>query len=472
MPFIPFQTRANLHYVYDMNRNSIYKIKQNQYEALNHISEGSYEEADVNVLKDFQQRGLLDESPILQIEHPASQMLEYQLERCVNSITFQMSQNCNLRCGYCPYSSNEIYNNRSHSALNITWDTLQQGIDFLVDHSKDVDHLHVAFYGGEPLIEKKLIIDTMKYTQEKVSGKEISFGMTTNGTLLDDSFAREVRDFNISIMISLDGPQDVHNENRTFVNGRGSYEIVYRNVVHIRDNYPDLYTKLKFNTVISPDGKFEEIFDYFRAGEGVSDLSKVNFNTLSMNYTETEFVYGEAYFEERNYEALKAYLLLLGKIKEEPVAFHKRDIETIYSYKEFLSPIKETPKVAHPSGTCVPGLKKLFVDVNGNLFPCERIDENSSLMKMGNLQDGFDIKKVREILNVGAVTEQNCKECWAFHCCSICPAAADNGKDEHYSESYKLSKCNRVKASALENLKNYTMMREFKYQFTREDISL
>lgn len=154
MPFIPFQTRANLHYVYDMNRNSIYKIKQNQYEALNHISEGSYEEADVNVLKDFQQRGLLDESPILQIEHPASQMLEYQLERCVNSITFQMSQNCNLRCGYCPYSSNEIYNNRSHSALNITWDTLQQGIDFLVDHSKDVDHLHVAFYGGEPLIEK------------------------------------------------------------------------------------------------------------------------------------------------------------------------------------------------------------------------------------------------------------------------------------------------------------------------------
>lgn len=194
----------------------------------------------------------------------------------------------------------------------------------------------------------------------KVSGKEISFGMTTNGTLLDDSFARDVRDFNISIMISLDGPKDVHNENRTFVNGRGSYEIVYRNVVHIRDNYPDLYQKLKFNTVISPDGKFEEIFDYFRAGEGVSDLSKVNFNTLSMNYTETEFVYGEAYFEERNYEALKAYLLLLGKVKEEPVAYHKRDIETIYSYKEFLSPINETPKIAHPSGTCIPGLKNFL----------------------------------------------------------------------------------------------------------------
>ncbi|OPA73273.1 hypothetical protein BVG16_29790 [Paenibacillus selenitireducens] len=472
MPFMPFKTRPNLYYVYDMNRNSIYKIRQHQYEALNHIKNGCNEDVDINVLKEFQSRGLLAESPIIQIEHPATQVLEYQLDRCVNSITFQMSQNCNLRCGYCPYSNNGIYDNRSHSALNINWDTLQQGIDFLVSHSKDVDHLHVAFYGGEPLIVKKLIIDTMKYMLQKVSGKEISFGMTTNGTLLDDSFAREVSDFNISIMISLDGPEVVHNKNRTFADGRGSYEAVYRNIRHIHENYPQLYKKLKFNTVISPNSNYQEIFDYFRKGEEIGDLSKVNFNTLSLNYTEAEFIYEDTYFEERNYEALKAYLLLLGKLKEEPVSYHKGDIETIFSYKEFISPISGTPKISHPSGTCVPGLKKLFVDVNGNFFPCERVDENSSLMKMGNVRDGFNIDKVREILNVGSVTEKDCKDCWAFHCCSICPASADNGKDEHYSESYKLSKCNRVKAVALENLKNYTMMKEFKYPFKREEIML
>lgn len=470
MPFVPFQTKPNLYYVYDMNKNSIYKIKQHHFKALNNIFEGRTKENDITVLQDFHKRGLLLQSPLTHIQHPASEGLEYQLDRCLSSITFQMSQNCNLRCGYCPYSSSEIYNNRSHSSLNMNGDTLKKGIDFLIKHSKDVPHLHIAFYGGEPLIMKDLIVAAIEYAQNTIKGKEVSFGMTTNGTLLDDQFVRRICNYNISIMISLDGPEETHNQNRVFVNGRGSYKSVYQNIENIRENYPELYDNLKFNTVISPDSNFEEIFDYFRIGDGICDLSKTSLNTLSQNYTEAEFNYGEDYFQERNYEQLKAYLLLLGKLKNEPIKSHKSDIETIYSYSELFSAINETPKRSHPGGTCVPGLKKLFVDVHGNFFPCERIDENSPLMKMGNLNDGFNINKVREILNVGVVTEENCKNCWAFHCCSICPAAADNGKDEHYSESYKLSKCNRVKAAALENLKNYVMMREFNYPFNREEI--
>lgn len=159
-------------------------------------------------------------------------------------------------------------------------------------------------------------------------------------------------------------------------------------------------------------------------------------------------------------------------MKQEPVSHHKADIENIFSFKDIFSPIKETPSVAHPSGTCVPGLKKLFIDVNGNFFPCERIDEKSSLMNIGSVEKGFDIEKIKKVLNVGTTTENTCRNCWAFYCCSMCPASSDNGRDESYSEKYKLSKCSRVKAVALEKLKNYTMLKEFKYQFNKEDLLL
>lgn len=467
MPFIPFKTRPGFYYVYDMNKNSIYKTNKQQYESLCKIQSG---DGDSAVLEDFQKKGLLLDSPVVKVQHPASQFLEYQLKRCVNSVTFQMSQNCNLRCAYCPYSDNGIYDNRSRADKNIKWETVRKGIDFLIANSLDADNLHIAFYGGEPLIVKELIVRALKYAVEQINGKDISFGLTTNGTLLDHEFAEAVKNYNISILVSLDGPKEIHDKNRTYANGKSSYDVLYRNIKHIKENIPELYEKIKYNTVISPGSNYKEIFDYFRNNNEIFDLSKISFNELSMNYTDKTFSYGDAYFEEKNYETLKAYLLLLGKLKKEPVSYHKADIENIFSYKETFTPIKETPPVAHPNGTCIPGLKKLFIDVDGNFFPCERINENSALMRIGNVDDGFDVEKARELLNVGAVTEDACKNCWAFHCCTMCPMSSDNGKDKQYSRKYKLCKCKRVKAAALEKLKNYAILKEFKFQFNKEDL--
>lgn len=40
---------------------------------------------------------------------------------------------------------------------------------------------------------------------KRMSGKNISFGMTTNGTLLDEDFIQKVQQYNIAIMVSLTG---------------------------------------------------------------------------------------------------------------------------------------------------------------------------------------------------------------------------------------------------------------------------
>ena len=43
-------------------------------------------------------------SPVAQIEHPYTTFLPLLLDRKLDHITLQVTQNCNLRCKYCVYS--------------------------------------------------------------------------------------------------------------------------------------------------------------------------------------------------------------------------------------------------------------------------------------------------------------------------------------------------------------------------------
>ena len=75
----------------------------------------------------------------------------------------------------------------------------------------------------------------------------------------------------------------------------------------------------------------------------------------------------------------------------------------------------------HPGGPCVPGLHRFFVDVDGNVYPCERITEDAAF-QVGNLDTGFDLEKVEKIINVGRCTKEECLTCWAFLHCGTCIA--------------------------------------------------
>ena len=44
---------------------------------------------------------------------------------------------------------------------------------------------------------------------------------------------------------------------------------------------------------------------------------------------------------------------------------------------------------SHPSGPCIPGVHKLFVDVLGNYYPCEKVCEESKDMIIGNVESGL-----------------------------------------------------------------------------------
>lgn len=84
-----------------------------------------------------------------------SDLLSSYLTSKLQSICLQVTQDCNLRCKYCAYSEN--YKNRVHNNKTMSIETAKKAVDFLIHNSSESDIVGISFYGGEPLLNFKLI---------------------------------------------------------------------------------------------------------------------------------------------------------------------------------------------------------------------------------------------------------------------------------------------------------------------------
>lgn len=71
-------------------------------------------------------------------------------------------------------------------------------------------------------------------------------------------------------------------------------------------------------------------------------------------------------------------------------------------------------------------------------------------------------------MNIGKSTSEICKNCWAFHLCSICPISADDGYSDTYVADYKLKKCKFIKQDILANLRMYCFLKERGFDYKEE----
>lgn len=124
-----------------------------------------------------------------------------------------------------------------------------------------------------------------------------------------------------------------------------------------------------------------------------------------------------------------------------------------------MKPARLLPDAVAPGGPCIAGERRLFVSVDGNLYPCERVSETSQIMNIGNLWDGFDLQKVDKILNVAKTTSEDCKNCWAFRHCMLCCRNSDNCGE--LSAELRRSQCSGVHVQVEDAFRDYLWMREF-----------
>jgi len=84
----------------------------------------------------------------------------------------------------------------------------------------------LSFFGGEPLLAWKTIVEAVRYFEGRSFPNRPKFSMTTNATLLDEARVQFLARHGFSLIVSLDGPEDVHDLHRKTVQGAGSFKDV------------------------------------------------------------------------------------------------------------------------------------------------------------------------------------------------------------------------------------------------------
>lgn len=104
---------------------------------------------------------------------------------------------------------------------------------------------------------------------------------------------------------------------------------------------------------------------------------------------------------------------------------------------------------------------------DGNLYPCERVPELQCTC-IGNISSGFEEEKVSSMLNIGKLSAEECKRCWALRLCMLCI------KDIQLTENIpgkkeKISACAGSKSNVLANIMTAATLYELGYQPPEEE---
>ena len=130
---------------------------------------------------------------------------------------------CNHSCSYCQSAAVKTDPRR----YDMDWRTAKASIDMAF--SSPSKNLSLEFQGGEPLLNWPVLKRAVDYAlaKNRAAGKTLKFALVSNFSLLDKEKADFLISRNVSLCTSLDGPEAIHNKNRTYLDGN-SYGLTVR----------------------------------------------------------------------------------------------------------------------------------------------------------------------------------------------------------------------------------------------------
>ncbi len=134
---------------------------------------------------------------------------------------------CNLRCKYCYYlEKSHLY--RNAPARVMSDELLERFVQEYIQ-AQTMSQVLFTWHGGEPLMRPLSFYRKAVALQEKYAfGRQIDNTIQTNGTLLTDEWCEFFKEHNWLVGISIDGPQEFHDEYRRTASDKPSWQKVMR----------------------------------------------------------------------------------------------------------------------------------------------------------------------------------------------------------------------------------------------------
>ena len=146
----------------------------------------------------------------------------------INKLRLNVSMTCNMQCVYCYVDTDD---NRSMDRI-MNWSTARKAMDIFFDLQEKHNHEQctIRFFGGEPLLNWKLISKCLDYIGKIKNDITIDYILNTNGTVFSASMAEKLAEHRVGLAVSIDGIHHVHDRFRKFKGGGGTARKVMGNL--------------------------------------------------------------------------------------------------------------------------------------------------------------------------------------------------------------------------------------------------
>jgi len=303
-------------------------------------------------------------------------------------VTLHLTSRCNFRCRYC-YAS--------RGTADMTPEIAEAAVRLAVENSgrkNDDQSIGIIFFGGEPLLRRDLIEHTVRYCRSLTasSGQQFYFKITTNGSLLDESFLTSDLTSEIFVALSHDGVAAAHDMNRVDEGGQPTHARLERKILLLLEHRP--YAPAMLVTTPQSVAHYADSVEYlYRAG--------FHYLICSLNYG-----------CDWSMRDLKELRFQYDRLADWYVR------ETCAEQKFYFSPfeVKITSHI-YPGSCererCELGKRQISVAPSGLLFPCVQFvgDGTLSEFSIGDVWSGLIEERRDALYQRTAQEKESCAEC-------------------------------------------------------------
>ena len=250
------------YFLYNLASKALFEVDETMEETLKNVSD-----IDEQTAKILYENGIIADSYEYETSRMINNFNNVKYDRTQMSIFLSMTASCNLNCSYCYQDARKELNVCNCYMNDNNWGKI---IKYLKDsiQDNDIKKLTIFLFGGEPMLDP---VKLQEYVKElKALNTRVILVLITNGTMFNEInvefFAKNID----SIQITVDGPKRIHDKNRPYRSGEGTFDDIITNLKRLGEHNPNEIT-LRVNV---DENSIESIYGFvdYVCEEGINKI--------------------------------------------------------------------------------------------------------------------------------------------------------------------------------------------------------
>lgn len=386
-------------FIFNSRTNSFTKIGNNIFEILNKNANDFYL-LNKDIKDKFKELKIIVEEKEDDDYYYNKKFYKYLNSFSQNSLllTIATTTECNFRCPYC----------FEREVLKATLTKKEEDAIIKFINNNSAKSVSITWYGGEPLLNFKSIKAITEILKNEYNGKKIVYSMVTNGYLLTPQVVDFLKNFRFEyIQVTLDGIKEINDKTRILANGKGSFDVIIKNIEYARSAMPECLFKIRANTDKNNINLYPKLYEFlrekFHESKNIhiyhSFITDYNNNLANCVATSDTHIYNKMLAETEN-------------------------IIDFDTYPEFSI-----------GGCTADSLNGFVIDPKGQICKCW-LEVGKPDKVVGSIMDNnsgkFNYNLLSQyMVNSDMYNNQKCKDCFLFPCC---PGGCSYQRIEHGHE--------------------------------------